>query len=191
MPKFDMPYKIVEDDRLRPGGARSVGRGGQGQGERRRSADAASAASTTPSCSRAKWSSSAGRRWRIMSLGPGWYEEQYLKTLGKLSDGPISFVPWYDPNKQLTQDARGGAGQGLSGRQPEHQPRLHVRGAADRRRRLQARRLGRPEGARRCDPQDQHHRQRDASAPGIQFNAKGQNDKLEDLPPSRTAAASS
>ena len=35
----------------------------------------------------------------MLSMGPGWYEDQYLKTLGKLADGPISFVPWYDPNK--------------------------------------------------------------------------------------------
>ena len=34
--------------------------------------------------------------------GP-WYEDQYLKTLGKLSDGPLSFVPWYDPNKKLAK----------------------------------------------------------------------------------------
>src|SRR5580704_3320565 len=39
----------------------------------------------------------------ILSMGPGWYEEQYLKTLGKLSDGPLSFVPWYDPNKPLSK----------------------------------------------------------------------------------------
>ena len=36
-------------------------------------------------------------------MGPGWYEDQYLKTLGKLGDGPLSFVPWYDPNKKLSQ----------------------------------------------------------------------------------------
>ena len=45
------------------------------------------------------------QRWTpqaILSMGPGWYENQYFKTLGKLSDGPISFVPWYDPNKKLT-----------------------------------------------------------------------------------------
>ena len=35
-------------------------------------------------------------------MGPGWYEDQYLKTLGKLSDGPMGFNPWQDPNKQLT-----------------------------------------------------------------------------------------
>ena len=37
------------------------------------------------------------QRWTpmaIMSMGPGWYEDQYLKTLGKLSDGPLSFAPW-------------------------------------------------------------------------------------------------
>lgn len=45
------------------------------------------------------------QRWTptaILSMGPGWYEDQYMKTLGKLSDGPMSFAPWYDPNKKLT-----------------------------------------------------------------------------------------
>ena len=102
------------------------------------------------------------QRWSpmaVLSMGPGWYEDQYLKTLGKLADGPMSFVPWYDPNKKLTQAARSRARQGVSGHQPEHQPRLHVRGAAGRRRRLQARALDRSEGAGRRHPHDQHHRQ--------------------------------
>ena len=46
------------------------------------------------------------QRWSpmaVLSMGPGWYEDQYLKTLGKLADGPFSFVPWYDPNKKLTK----------------------------------------------------------------------------------------
>jgi branched-chain amino acid transport system substrate-binding protein len=46
------------------------------------------------------------QRWTpmgIMSIGPGWYEPSYLKTLGKLSDDVISFVPWYDPNKPMTK----------------------------------------------------------------------------------------
>src|SRR5215831_10785126 len=46
------------------------------------------------------------QRWTpmaVLSMGPGWYEDQYLKTLGKLADGPISFVPWYDPNKPLSK----------------------------------------------------------------------------------------
>ncbi|MBX3512258.1 MAG: ABC transporter substrate-binding protein [Xanthobacteraceae bacterium] len=46
------------------------------------------------------------QRWSpkcVLSMGPGWYEDQYLKTLGKFGDGPMSFVPWYDPNKKLTK----------------------------------------------------------------------------------------
>ena len=46
------------------------------------------------------------QRWTpmaVLSIGPGWYEDQYLKTLGKLSDDPISLVPWYDPNKKVSK----------------------------------------------------------------------------------------
>ena len=45
-----------------------------------------------------RWTPSA-----VLSMGPGWYEDQYLKTLAKMADGPLSFVPWYDPNKKLTK----------------------------------------------------------------------------------------
>ena len=38
-----------------------------------------------------------------MSMGPGWYEDQYVKTLGKLADGPINFGPSYDPQKALAK----------------------------------------------------------------------------------------
>jgi branched-chain amino acid transport system substrate-binding protein len=46
------------------------------------------------------------QRWTpeaILSMGPGWYENQYTRTLGKLSDGPMSLVPWYDPNKKMSK----------------------------------------------------------------------------------------
>ena len=46
------------------------------------------------------------QRWSpmaVLSMGPGWYEDQYLKTLGKIGDGPLSFVPWYDPNKKVSK----------------------------------------------------------------------------------------
>lgn len=42
----------------------------------------------------------------VLSMGPGWYEDQYLKTLGNLADGPMSFVPWQDPNKAMTETLR-------------------------------------------------------------------------------------
>ncbi len=41
--------------------------------------------------------------WGVIAAGPGWYENQYMKTLGKLGDYPISCVPWYDPRKPLAQ----------------------------------------------------------------------------------------
>ncbi|MGQ0522141.1 MAG: ABC transporter substrate-binding protein, partial [Betaproteobacteria bacterium] len=34
---------------------------------------------------------------------PGMYEEQYYKTLGKLSEYSISNVPWYNPNAKVTR----------------------------------------------------------------------------------------
>ena len=46
------------------------------------------------------------QRWEpmgIISSGPGWYEDQYRKTLGKLADYAISTVPWYDPNKAMAK----------------------------------------------------------------------------------------
>ena len=57
-----------------------------------------------------RWSPTA-----IMSMGPGWYEDQYLKTLGKLSDGPLSFAPWYDPNKKLSKQLEAALGKSFAG----------------------------------------------------------------------------
>jgi len=47
------------------------------------------------------------QRWQPMGIvspgSPGMYEEQYFKTLGKLSEFSISNVPWYNPNAKLTK----------------------------------------------------------------------------------------
>ncbi len=47
------------------------------------------------------------QRWNPMGIispgSPGMYEEQYFKTLGKLSEYSISNVPWYNPNAPLTK----------------------------------------------------------------------------------------
>lgn len=46
------------------------------------------------------------QRWEpmgILSSGPGYYEDQYLKTLGKYADFALSFIPWYDPTKPMTK----------------------------------------------------------------------------------------
>ncbi len=47
------------------------------------------------------------QRWNPMAIispgSPGMYEEQYYKTLGKLSEYSISNVPWYNPRAELTK----------------------------------------------------------------------------------------
>jgi branched-chain amino acid transport system substrate-binding protein len=47
------------------------------------------------------------QRWNPMGIvspgSPGMYEEQYFKTLGKLSEYAISNVPWYNPKAELTK----------------------------------------------------------------------------------------
>jgi branched-chain amino acid transport system substrate-binding protein len=47
------------------------------------------------------------QRWTPMGIispgSPGMYEEQYFKTLGKLSEYSISNVPWYNPGANLTK----------------------------------------------------------------------------------------
>ena len=140
MPKFDMPYKIVETIAYDPAArdlsvevAKAKATGAEALLVVSRLNDAIL---LTREMVKQRWTPMA-----ILSMGPGWYEDQYLKTLGKLSDGPLSFVPWYDPNKKLTKQLEAALAKAYPGRQPQHQPRLHLRGAADRRRRLQARRL--------------------------------------------------
>jgi branched-chain amino acid transport system substrate-binding protein len=47
------------------------------------------------------------QRWNIMGIispgSPGMYENQFFQTLGKLSEGCISNVPWFDPKSSLTK----------------------------------------------------------------------------------------
>jgi branched-chain amino acid transport system substrate-binding protein len=121
------------------------------------------------------------QRWTpqgVLSMGPGWYEDQYLKTLGKLSDGPLSFVPWYDPNKKVAK--------ALAGALEKKYPNLDMNTnhiytfealqvAADAYKR-----------AGSADPKALADAIRatnitDNVSPGagISFNAKGQNDKLK------------
>ena len=187
MPNFNMPYKIVQEIAYDPAArdlsveiAKAKATGAEALLVVSRLNDAIL---LTRELVKQRWTPMA-----VLSMGPGWYEDQYLKTLGKLSDGPLSFVPWYDPNKPLSQDAGSGDGQEVSGHQPQHQPRLHLRGAAGRRRRLQARRLGRSEGAGRGHPQDQHHQQCQPR-PRHHVQRQGPERQGEGRPRSRIAAA--
>ena len=102
MPKYDLPYTIVDEISYDPA-ARDL----SVEVTKAKAANAEimivvgrlnDAMLLTRELVKQRWTPQA-----ILSMGPGWYENQYTKTLGKLSDGPISLVPWYDPNKKLSQ----------------------------------------------------------------------------------------
>jgi branched-chain amino acid transport system substrate-binding protein len=102
MSKFTMPYKVVDTIAYDPAArdlsvevAKAKASGAEALIMVSRLNDAIL---ITRELIKQRWSPMA-----VLSMGPGWYEDQYLKTLGKLSDGPLSFVPWYDPNKKLSK----------------------------------------------------------------------------------------
>jgi branched-chain amino acid transport system substrate-binding protein len=176
MPKFDMPYKIAETIAYDPlardlsveiSKAKATG------------ADALLMVSRlndaillTRELVKQRWTPMA-----IMSMGPGWYEDQYLKTLNKLSDGPLSFAPWYDPNKKLSKQldaalAKAHPGVNLNTNHVYTFEALLI--AADAYKRAgSADPKALADAIRKTDIKDNA-----AIGPGIQFDAKGQNDKI-------------
>jgi branched-chain amino acid transport system substrate-binding protein len=177
MPKFNMPYNLVETIAYDPA-ARDL------------SVEVAKAKATgadallmvsrlndaillTRELVKQRWSPMA-----ILSMGPGWYEDQYLKTLGKLSDGPLSFVPWYDPNKPLSKTleaalAKAHPGINLNTNHVYTFEALLV--AADA-----YKRAGSADPKALADAVRSTNITNNVSpGPGIQFNEKGQNDKLK------------
>ena len=102
MPRYNMPYTIAETIAYDPAArdlsvevAKAKATGAEALLVVSRLNDAIL---LTRELVKQRWSPMA-----ILSMGPGWYEDQYLKTLGKLGDGPLSFVPWYDPNKKVAK----------------------------------------------------------------------------------------
>jgi len=101
MPKYDMPYTIVEEITYDP-----VARDLSVEVAKVKAINADAMLVTsrlndailiTRELVKQRWTPQG-----ILSMGPGWYEDQYLKILGKLSDGPMGLNPWQDPNKRLT-----------------------------------------------------------------------------------------
>ena len=177
MPKFNMPYTIVDEIAYDPA-ARDLSV--EVAKAKAANADALLVVSRlndamllTRELVKQRWTPQA-----IMSTGPGWYEDQYLKTLGKLSDGPISFDPFQDPNKKLSKVledalAKSSPGVNLSTNHVYTFEALLI--AADAYKR-----------AGSADPKALADAIRSTNitdnvsvGPGIQFNAKGQNDKLK------------
>ena len=178
MPKFDMPYKIVEEIAYDPAArdlsvevAKAKATGAEALLVVSRLNDAML---MTRELVKQRWTPEA-----ILSMGPGWYEDQYIKTLGKLADGPISFVPWYDPHKRLTPVleaalAKADPGVNLNTNHVFTFEALLV--AADAYKR-----------AGSADPKALADAIRTTNitdnvsiGPGIQFDAKGQNEKVKD-----------
>ena len=121
------------------------------------------------------------QRWSpmgVLSMGPGWYEDQYLKTLGKLGDGPLSFVPWYDPNKKLSKALE----DALAKKYPEINLNTNhiytfeaLLVAADA-----YKRAGSTDPKALADAiRATNIKDNVSTGPGIPFDAKGQNDKLK------------
>ncbi|MBI3703741.1 MAG: ABC transporter substrate-binding protein, partial [Rhizobiales bacterium] len=176
MPKFDMPYKIVETIAYDPA-ARDLSV--EISKAKATGADALLMVSRlndailfTRELVKQRWTPMT-----ILSMGPGWYEDQYLKTLGKLSDGPLSFVPWYDPNKKLSKQleaalAKAHAGVNLNTNHVYTFEALLI--AADA-----YKRAGSADPKALADAVRATNIKDNVSVgPGIQFDAKGQNDKI-------------
>jgi branched-chain amino acid transport system substrate-binding protein len=177
LPKFDMPYKLVESIAYDPT-ARDL------------SVEVAKAKATgadtllvvsrlndailiTRELVKQRWNPMA-----VLSMGPGWYEDQYIKQLGKLSDGPISFVPWYDPHKKLSEQLEAALAKAYPG------INLNVNHVYTFEALLVAADAFKRAGS--ADPKALADAIRSTNitdnvsiGPGIQFDAKGQNDKIK------------
>jgi branched-chain amino acid transport system substrate-binding protein len=177
MPKFNMPYTITDTIAYDPAArdlsvevAKAKATGAEALLMVSRLNDAIL---ITRELVKQRWSPMA-----IMSMGPGWYEDQYLKTLGKLGDGPMSFTPWYDPNKRLSKVmvatlAKTNPGVNLNTNHVYTFEALLV--AADA-----YKRAGSADPKALADAIRATNITDNVSpGPGIQFDAKGQNDKLK------------
>lgn len=177
MPKFEMPYTIAETIAYDPAArdlsvevAKAKATGAEALLVVSRLNDAIL---LTRELVKQRWSPMA-----ILSMGPGWYEDQYLKTLGKLGDGPLSFVPWYDPNKKVAKMleaalAKASPGVNMNTNHVYTFEALLVAADAFKR-------------ANSTDPKALADAIRTTKitdnvspGPGIMFNEKGQNDKLK------------
>jgi branched-chain amino acid transport system substrate-binding protein len=177
MPKHDMPYTIVEEIAYDPAAHDLSVEVAKAKASY---ADALLVTSRlndamliTRELVKQRWTPQA-----ILSMGPGWFEDQYLKTLGNISDGPISFSPWHDPNKKLTLAleatlAKAYPGINLSTNHVFTFEALLV--AADAYKRAGSTDPKALAGAIRTTNITDNV----SIGPGIQFNAKGQNDKVK------------
>ena len=177
MPKFDMPYTIAEEIAYDPAArdlsvevAKAKATGAEAVLVVSRLNDAIL---MTREMVKQRWSPMA-----ILSLGPGWNENDYFKTLGKLADGPMSFIPWYEPTKKLSQQFLADlekAYPGLNMNEKHVYTFEALLVAADA-----FKRAGSTASKALVDAIRTTNITNNVSiGPGIMFNEKGQNDKLK------------
>jgi branched-chain amino acid transport system substrate-binding protein len=177
MPKFNMPYTIADEIAYDPAArdlsvevAKAKATGAEALLVVGRLNDAIL---MTREMIKQRWSPIA-----IMSMGPGWNENDYFKTLGKLADGPMSFIPWYDPTKKLSQRFLADlekAYPGLNMNEKHVYTFEALLVAAD-----VSKRAGSTDPKALVDAIRTTHITNNVSiGPGIMFNEKGQNDKLK------------
>jgi branched-chain amino acid transport system substrate-binding protein len=176
MPKFNLPYKIVETIAYDPAArdlsvevAKAKATGAEVLLVTSRLNDAML---ITREMVKQRWTPTA-----VFSMGPGWYDDHYLKTLAKFSDGPISFAPFYDPNKKvskLLEAAMAAAHPDINLNANHIYTFEAILVAADAyRRAASADPKTLAEAIRKTDIKDNV-----STGPGIQFSDKGQNYKL-------------
>jgi len=177
MPRFNMPYKIVDtiayDPRARDLSVEIAKAKASGAEALMVTSRLNDAILLTRELVKQRWTPMA-----VLSMGPGWYEDQYLKTLGKLSDGPLSFVPWHDPNKKLSKQLEAALAKAYPdiNLNTNHiytfEALLVAADAFKRAGSTDPKALA--DAIRKTDIKDNV-----SPGPGIQFNAKGQNDKMK------------
>jgi branched-chain amino acid transport system substrate-binding protein len=177
MPKFNMPYTILEQIAYDPAArdlsveiSKAKATGAEALLVVGRLNDAIL---LTREMVKQRWSPMA-----VLSMGPGWNENDYFKTLGKLADGPMSFIPWYDPTKKLSKQlvaafTKAYPDLNLNEKHVYTFEALLV--AADA-----FKRAGSTDPKALVDAIRKTNITDNVSiGPGIQFNEKGQNDKLK------------
>ncbi len=102
-PKFNMPYKIVEKIAYDP-----LARDLSAEVRKAKASKAEAVLTVSRLLDAIKLNREiVKQRWDMMGIinaGPGWYEYEFMKALGKYADDVVNLIPWFDAKKQLSQE---------------------------------------------------------------------------------------
>ncbi|HUT48800.1 MAG TPA: ABC transporter substrate-binding protein [Alphaproteobacteria bacterium] len=172
-PRFKMPYKIVEKVAYNPYGREFAGEIRKAKASKAEAVWMVSRLNDAIALTREM----VKQRYEpmgIMSTGPGWYEDAYLRAMGKYGDDVVSLVPWHDATKPMSRSLAAAFAQRFPNRNlgPNHSHTFEAllvasdafkRAGTTKNTALQA-------ALQATDIKDNV-----STGPGIKFNAKGQN----------------